>query len=618
MCGYIFSFNRNSSNFCKKEQGYKALNLINHRGPDQSSLFISEDTLIGHCRLSIIDIQGSHQPMVDPSGRYHLAFNGEIYNYKELRNILCDRWNFKTQGDTEVILAILALNKENLLSAMEGMWSFVFWDNVDKKLIISRDRLGKKPAYYCLVNDGIVVASELGALIKLLPGKVEEDFDSTADYLKYGYYLPGTTAYKDIYEVLPGHTINWSPESFSEMPYWELNLRENQQSKSSAKEKLYELFIDATKKRMIADVEVGAFLSGGVDSSLIVSVMTNELGVKPKTFTIGFSDSGYDESNYAKIIAEKFNTDHYVEVLEKFSIKDLNKLIIQNICQPFSDSSILPTALVSKLASNYVKVVLSGDGGDELFCGYQRYQARAILRWYTRLPLVLRKNVEKIVGLMPEPRTHHSNSLLKKAHLFIDITKRIDVETPYVAPVLYSKDEYKDLAPELNGYGHTPRNIKIETELDDIQRMMYADSLVYLPQDILLKVDRATMANSIEARAPFLDSALVEFAFSLPVDWHRDILNGKRMLRKTFPKHLPRKIWSRRKQGFAVPVHKWFREGLGVELLNMSNDFKSPLNIKFVEKLVTEHIQGKRDNGYRLWSLYTYFLWKTQIDKLAS
>ena len=619
MCGYIFSYNRDEDILERKVQGQKSLTLINHRGPDQSNLYITDDVLIGHCRLSIIDVEGSIQPMCDPTNRFHLAFNGEIYNYKQIRKILEKEWQFKTKGDTEVILATLALKKEYLLRTMEGMWSYVFWDNEEKKLLISRDRMGKKPAYYSFQKDGIVVASELSALINLINDDVTEDFDSTADYFKYGYYLPGTTAYKGIREVLPGHIATWSPyDNFHQESFWELTLNSFRGNKSDADKKIRQILINATKKRMIADVEVGAFLSGGVDSSLIVSIMNNDLNIKPKTFTIGFSDHDYDERNYARKISESCSTDHYEEVLSNFEIDDLNELILNHVGQPFSDSSILPTALVSKLASKYVKVALSGDGGDELFCGYQRYQARAILRWYTRLPKILRKNVDKIVKLIPEPFTHHSSSLVKKAHLFLDITKRIDAETPYIAPVMYAKNEYKELVPDLVKCGHDPVNLREESSLDDIKRMMYADALVYLPQDILLKVDRASMAHSLETRAPFLDSALVEFAFSLPTGWHKGALKGKKILRSAFKCHLPNNIWNRRKQGFAVPVHNWFRKGLSDELVNMSHYIESPIRIEFLKKLIHEHKFGARDNGYRLWSLYTYYLWKSQSTKPVS
>ncbi len=610
MCGFIFSYDDSISIQEKKDIGHRSLSLINHRGPDDSNLHVTDNVLMGHCRLSIIDVNGSAQPMSDPTGRYTLVFNGEIYNYKELRKQLDGEWVFKSDGDTEVLLAILVLKKHQLIKAMEGMWSYAFWDKRDKKLLVSRDRIGKKPAYYYVLNETIIVASEITALVSLINGPIEEDLDSTADFFRYGYYLPGTTAYKNIKEVLPGHILTWSLSELSQASYWELATGSYSGSKESAIERTAELLVEATKKRMVSDVEVGAFLSGGIDSSLIVSIMTKSLKITPKTFTIGFSDGRYDESSYASQIANIYKTDHYEEILSEFKITSLNDLILNHVCQPFSDSSLLPTALVSQLASKYVKVALSGDGGDELFCGYQRYQARTILRWYTRLPSIIRQNFEKLIKQIPEPFTHHSSSLIKKAHLFVDITNRIDDENPYIAPVMYTRSNYLKLAPDLASFGHEPSFLPRETQLDDIQEMMLSDALVYLPQDILLKVDRASMANSLETRAPFLDSKLIEHAFTLPSNWHKGLWKGKKILRQAFKEYLPNNIWERRKQGFAVPVHKWFKEGLSNELISLSLDIKSPVNTKYIDKLVNEHAHGHRDHGHRLWALYTYFIWK--------
>jgi asparagine synthase (glutamine-hydrolysing) len=362
---------------------------------------------------------------------------------------------------------------------------------------------------------------------------------------------------------------------------------------------------------MVADVEVGAFLSGGIDSSLVVSIMSAMLGVHPKTFTIGFQERSYDEREFAEQIAVRQGTDHHVRILESWDQEHLTNLILNNIGQPFSDSSILPTSMVSQLAASKVKVALSGDGGDELFSGYQRYQARSILRWYTRLPRPLRAGAEKIIRAIPEPMSHHSRSLIKKAHLFQDILNRIEEETPYFAPVLYSRSDYISLFPDLDGQGHTPPNIPEECNFDDIRRMMFADALIYLPQDILIKVDRASMGCALETRAPFLDRDVVELAFSLPRTWHRSGTAGKKMLRRAFSDILPEVIWNRRKQGFGVPIHDWFRKELGQKFEELLAAHDGLLNRTAVLRLVRQHRQGVRDHGYRLWCMYIYLLWKT-------
>lgn len=619
MCGvsFIYSSNGPSAELISKMRA--SLNTLRHRGPDDEGIWNNKNTVIGHRRLSIIDLSASRQPMIDPSVRFVLSYNGEIYNYRELRAGLEKHWNFRTKGDTEVLLAGLLVYGESFIEQVEGMWAFVLWDDKQKTLLACRDRMGKKPLYYQQSGSGFICSSELPALACLADQPWDEDLDSTADFLRYGYYLPGTTAYQDVKEVLPGHSLRWSPESvITEESYWQLTLEPFAGNREEACEELRRLLIRSVEKRLVADVEVGAFLSGGVDSSLVVSILTKELGIRPKTFTIGFQERSYDERQYAQQIADYCATDHYVEVLESWDSHKLTDLIFDNIGQPFADSSLLPTSLVSGVAASHVKVALSGDGGDELFSGYQRYQARAILRWYTRLPGFFRAGIGQAIRLLPEPMAHHSRSLLKKAHLFQDIIDRLEYETPYVAPVLYSKEKFNALTPDLAGRGHHPPHLPEECDLDDIQRMMTADALIYLPQDILLKVDRASMSCSLETRAPFLDRKVVELAFSFPRSWHRSGMKGKRMLHMSFHNILPDNIWQRRKQGFGVPIHNWFRESLGEELEEFLAGTGTPLNKSFVIDLLTQHRKGFRDHGYRLWSIYIYLLWKARKKVYAS
>jgi asparagine synthase (glutamine-hydrolysing) len=444
----------------------------------------------------------------------------------------------------------------------------------------------------------------------------DEDLDSTADYLRYGYYLPGTTAYSGVSEVLPAHWLEWSPgESPRAQSYWSLPVGGFEGSRKQAQEQVRACLERSIDRRLVADVEVGAFLSGGVDSSLIVALQARRSGVPPKTFTIGFKDSSYDERRHARVIARQYGTDHHEEVLENWDQSQLRRLILDHVGQPFADPSILPTSLVSELAARHVKVALSGDGGDELFSGYQRYQARSILRWYTRLPKALRYPGERLLRLLPEPASHHSRSLLKKAHLFLDIME--SAEVPYVAPLMYSARQMVDLAPDLATRGHAAPGLPPTCESEDIQRMMVSDALVYLPQDILRKVDRASMACSLEVRAPFLDRQVVELALRVPTRWHRGPASGKRLLRSALGDLLPAGIWRRRKQGFGVPVGAWFREGLALELLRLAKEVPSQLASPFIQRLSEEHQTGARDHGLRLWQLYVYLLWRHDNDGMS-
>lgn len=557
--------------------------------------------------------------MVDPSGRYRLVYNGEVYNYIELRKRLAGWWQFRTAGDTEVVLAGLVSIGPDFLREMEGMWALALWDVRDKRLLLARDRMGKKPLYYRAAPRSFCCSSELPGLAALSDQRWEEDLDSTADYLRYGYYLPGRTAYLDVREVLPGHWLSWMPgEVPQEHQYWTLEIGGYSGDVRQAREHLRDCLHRAVDRRLVADVEVGAFLSGGVDSSLVVALQSQRSGTPPKTFTIGFSEGSYDERCYARTIATKYQTDHYEEVLGALDPEQLRRLVLDHVGQPFADPSLLPTALVSHLAARHVKVALSGDGGDELFSGYQRYQARAILRWYTRLPRALRYPLERLLAVLPEPAVHHSRSLLKKAHLFLATVQRVDAETPYVAPMMYGDRALQDLVPDLVGRGHTPPGLPETCEGDDILRMMAADALVYLPQDILVKVDRASMAHSLEARAPFLDRELVEYAFSLPRRWHRRGFSGKRILQESMAALLPAGTWRRRKQGFGVPVGHWFRSGLAAELSLLARETTSPLSRSMVERMVKDHLTGRRDYGLRLWQLYVYLLWSTRNSKMAN
>ncbi|WP_457576234.1 asparagine synthase (glutamine-hydrolyzing) [Desulfomarina sp.] len=613
MCGIAFVYNpdmNQAESFARME---KCLNRLRHRGPDDSGIWQKEDVCIGHRRLSIIDLSASRQPMADPSDRCILSYNGEIYNYQELRAELAGRWHFLTGGDTEVLLAGLILHGRDFIQRLEGMWAFSFWDSASRTLLLCRDRMGKKPLYYQISGRTCICGSELPSLARLATGPWREDLDSTADYLRYGYYLPGTTAYKDVYEVLPGHVLQWSPDKGTrQAPYWRLEPGRFSGSRDQAAKGIRECLVAAVEKRLVADVEVGAFLSGGIDSSLVVSILTRDLEVIPKTFTIGFQEKSYDESAYASQMAEFCGTDHYCQTLSGWDRNVLTDLILNHIGQPFADSSLLPTTLVSRVAADHVKVALSGDGGDELFSGYQRYLARSILRWYTRLPKPLRRGIGAAIRLLPEPVSHHSRSLLKKAHLFQDIIDRMEDETPYIAPLMYSGRLFGELVPDLAEKGHGLINLPEQCGPDDITRMMYADALVYLPQDILLKVDRASMACSLETRAPFLDRQVLELAFSMPRPWHRRGMRGKRMLRSSFSGYLPQNIWQRRKQGFGVPIHGWFRGEAGDELEHLLQSVDSPLVANKVLKLLQQHRSGQRDHGYRLWSIFVYLVWKSR------
>ncbi len=612
MCGIGFLFDPALAPETRAEMMEGCLARQIHRGPDAGGAAHAGDATVGHRRLSIVDLGGSAQPMWCPAGRYVLSFNGEIYNYKALRERLTPAWDFRTEGDTEVLLAGLLVEGTAFLQRMEGMWAFVLYDNAERSALLARDRMGKKPLYYEAASRRMCCASELPALRMLAAGPWQEDLRSTSDYFSYGFYLPGFTAYRAVREVLPGHWLSWRAGQGVErhVPYWSLQIGMQPRTQDAAIQQLRQLLVQAVERRLVADVEVGAFLSGGVDSSLVCGIVRHELQQPLKSFTIGFSDPGFDERSYAREAARTFSTDHHEEVLTDWNECQLEKLVLAHVGQPFADSSLLPTWLASHAAARHVKVALSGDGADELFSGYQRYQARVLWRWYMRLPRVVRTSVEKAVRQLPEPMAHHSRSLLKKAHLFVGAAQAMQEDAgPYVAPRICSVAQLRSLAPGL-GQGHTPPGLPEVAELDDIQRMMFADALIYLPQDILLKVDRASMAASLESRAPFLDREVVELAFSIPGTWHRGGFYGKRMLRQVFSGLLPDRIWKRRKQGFSTPVYEWFRGELGVRLEAEIDSDPGPLNPVMIRHMLAEHRAARRDYAAQLWMVTAYLLWR--------
>ena len=611
MCGLIFQYHGAAQAPASvREHMAGALQALAHRGPDEQQMIALGPAILGHVRLSIIDLAASHQPMITADGRYALVFNGEIYNYRELRQTLAGRWQFRTEGDTETLLAGLVLEGEAFLPRLEGMWAFAFWDNETRTTLLSRDRMGKKPLYYTMSKTGLACASELPALRKLLDTAWAEDLDSIADYFRYGYCLPGYTAWQNVFEVRPGSWLRWSPgREIEQRSYWSIPFPGN--GPHASDEELIEAMRQAVRKRLIADVEVGAFLSGGIDSSLVCALAQPELVRPIRTYTIGFAEEAYDERPYAELVARHIGTQHHAEVLAEWDEGRLEALLRDHVGQPFADSSMLPTALVSQAAARDVKVALSGDGADELFGGYQRYQARMILRWYMRLPKALRRLTETAVRALPEPMAHHSRSVLKKAHLFVDVAQRQQDETPYVAPVMFRSEQFAALFPDLAGRGHRPPELLEETRLEDLQSMLFADALVYLPQDILLKVDRASMAYGLETRAPFLDHKVVELAFSRPVRQHLALGDGKRWLKSAFHDRLPDGIWGRRKQGFAVPVNEWFRGSLGESLFDKLQTQAGPINRVEGLSYLEEHQRQGRDHGYRLWMMHAYLAFQS-------
>jgi len=618
MCGIAFLHSHKVNSDLQRQHMNSALNLMRFRGPDACNVHQEAGGTIGHVRLSILDLSDSHQPMFSKDGRFALSFNGEIYNFINLRKQLKSQWNFVTQGDTEVLLAGLILEGIKFLDKVEGMWAFLLWDIKEKRFLLSRDRTGKKPLYYRAFNNEFSCASELPALKKLCPENWEEDTDTTADYFRYGYPLPGYTFYKNTFELKPGHYLQGDANGIGEeTAYWTPSTSLYKGSYHDAVSELSDTLRNSVKIRLTSDVEVGTFLSGGVDSSIITALAASIQGNhNVKAFTMGFSDSSYDERTYAKQIANYTGVEYFEDIVKDWDQQYLLDLILTRVGQPFHDSSILPTARLAKFTSNFVKVALSGDGSDELFCGYQRYKARAILKYYMMVPQPLRHLVRKLAFKFPETDAHHSRSLIRKMHLFMDTVDRYHDESPYIAPRCYDSKAYQNLFPSLASRGHSYEISHNNAEKwSEVKQMMVSDLSIYLPQDIHTKVDRATMHHSLESRSPFMDSNVVQLALSLPSEWTLSFKTNKKILKDAFEDLLPNDIWNRRKQGFAVPMASWLRGELGFELERLLHTYSSNLiNIKPIEKMLYEHRSGKKNNDHRLWLIYIYLMWKNQSN----
>lgn len=606
MCGIFFAFEYKTNPSDLRQRGEVALTLLYRRGPNEQNLIQKDNWLLGHTRLSIIDLGSSHQPMAAQDGSNYLSFNGEIYNFKSLRRKLEHAWTFTTAGDTEVLLAGLTLHGADFIRQLDGMWAFIFWDTKKQILIACRDPLGKKPLYFRNNSRGIYFASELPTLKRLDPHHWKEDHVASRSIIKHGFTKPGTTAYQFTYELKPGHYLNWSPANdIVQRQYWELpSTRKSSISFDDACRLLAQKIETAVSKRMVADVDLGVFLSGGIDSSIIALLAQKHTPFPLQTFTVKFTDKGHDESSYARLLAQKIASQHKeIEVLQP-NLNDLVPLLKNSLGQPFGDPSILPTYSLCNATTQHVKVALSGDGADEVFSGYQRYQARVLLDWYRRIPPSWRRTTETLIARLPDSFSHHSHSLIKKAKEFSRLANTNDFVYGYTAPII-STDLFLETEPATY-----PDDTK-DFSSSSLEEMMYRDMLVYLPQDILTKVDRASMYSSLEVRSPFLDTDLINTAFNLPISYHRSLWTGKKLLRAIYCNQLPSAIIARRKQGFTNPIYSWFQGEIGDQIVSMNRATDSILSTSALENCLTQHRAGRRDMSLPMWNVLIYLLWKT-------
>ncbi len=592
-----------------------------HRGPDDAGMWHQGPAGLAHRRLSILDpTPAGHQPMQSADGRFVVSFNGELYNFRELRAELAALGaKFLTQCDTEVLLEAHRRWGDRAVQRFNGMFAYALYDTERRRLLLVRDRLGIKPLFYTRHNGTFAFASELNALRRagFIPGELNPAaLDAFFAYL----YIPAPdTAFKDVFKLLPGEQLVVEDGVVSRERYWRLEYAVDPGWRlETAAEAWRALLEDAVRLQQVSDVPLGAFLSGGLDSSAVVGMLARQSARPIKTFSIGFDDAHADELRYARIAAARFATDH-TECMLRPEMADLAARFSAHFGEPFADSSALPTWLVSQVARQSVTVALSGDGGDELFAGYSWAHRNLQVAQYRRVPYALRRLAQAGLDCLPESprfnklRRFHADSFLSPQESF---RRRLTCLAPDVRAGLYTPEFQAAVnAGPLDRYAeHYAR----AAGLGEADRMLYVDTSMYLPDDILTKVDRMSMAHGLEVRVPLLDHRAVEFAATVPFALKCAAGVSKRLAKHALRGLLPPELLAQRKQGFAVPIQRWFREALcghfREAVLGAQARCVSHLKRDSLEVLLTRHVSGREDLGHALWSVLIFEHWLRNLE----
>lgn len=600
----------------------KMVLLIKHRGPDDQGIFFEGGVAFGHARLSIIDLsQAGHQPMLDPEKSVGIIFNGEIYNFKELQaDLLAKGYKFKSQTDTEVIINLYKEFGEDCFNKMNGMFAIAIYDFKRKKLILARDRMGKKPLYWCVFGGTFIFGSELKSLTAHPFFKKEIDLDSLNKYLQYDYVPSPHTIFNDVYKLEPASYLIFEKGKIEKQKFWQADFAERDISFENAIMELDKIMNESTSLRLVSDVPLGIFLSGGLDSSTVAYYAQKNSNKRIKTFSVGFKEASFDESAYAREVSRYLGTEHYEKTLSANDSKELIPRIADILDEPVADASIIPTFLLSKFTREKVTVALGGDGGDELFAGYPTFQAGQLVDLYEKIPSILRKGlIEKIINKIPA--SDKNLSIGFKLKKFIDGLdgNRDHLHQKWLGSFgrsekadLFKKDVWSNLNRR-NEFEDLDRYISEVRADDDRNKILYLYMRTYMMDQVLVKVDRASMANSLEVRAPFLNTNVVEFANSLPYPYKYNNFQTKHILKKLMEDKLPKGIVYRRKKGFGIPLGRWLKEDLkefcNTVLSKKNNDKIGLFSFEYIDKLKNEHFFGQKDNRKLLWNLIVFFLW---------
>lgn len=631
MCGITGIWTPDNNQEVVRAEISRAVEALRHRGPDDNGIWVNgSGVALGHTRLSILDLsQAGHQPMTSADGRYVIVYNGEFYNFAEIRATLADAGHtFSGTGDTEVILAAFVEWGASAVERMIGMFAFALWDTQEKTLQLFRDRIGVKPLYFGWDGKTLCFGSELKSLRAYQHWTPDIDRHALGEYLQYGYVAGDRTIYRGVHKLKPGHRLTLSQGRNPVIePYWSVLDTIHDRSSgddASIERELEELLIDAFRYRMVSDVPVGVYLSGGVDSSLVTAILAKHHDQDIRTYTIGFSDDTHDESRWARKVAEHcgtVHTDYILEVGEGLEIaRDWGSLFDE----PFADASGIPTLLVSRLASAEVKVVLSADGGDELFSGYDVYASVLNrLRQLNHVPRWLARIVSGGISKLPNrfdgqnaKGTFVSRALGANRLRRIRRLGQMLSEPPSAGHIrqVYAPNWESHELDRLIGVSHAPRPSADAYPGEPATQMSLLDIDHYLPEDILTKVDRTTMAVSIEGREPLLDHRLVEFALSLPQHLRQGELGPKHLLKKILYRYVPRELVDRPKQGFAIPLESWLRS----DLQELLHDYLSEDRIRragildpgMVTSVVQRFDAGDTTLSVPIWSLLAFEMWR--------
>ena len=620
MCG-ITGFVRNDGKPVDEALLGRMNEAIRHRGPDEDGFYVNGSVGLAMRRLAIIDLKGGQQPIHNRDRTAWIIFNGEIYNYLELREKLEKLGHtFYTNSDTEAIVHAYDQYGSDCPKHLRGMFAFAIWNERDQELFLARDRVGKKPLLYSLVNGQLIFASEFSAL--LLHPEVSREIEPEAldYYLSYMCIPAPLTAYRAIRKLEPGHWLRWRKGEIQIERYWQPDFTKKLAiDEEEAGERTVEILRDAVRVRLMSEVPLGAFLSGGIDSSAVVALMSQESSERIKTFSIGFDEQDFSELHHARRIAEHVGADHHEFIVRPDAVEVLPTLV-EHYGEPYADSSAVPTYYVARETRQHVTVALNGDGGDESFAGYERYIAMGITEKYRRVPAFVRESlIKETVNLIPTSPTKRSRVSSAKRMLDAVSQPRVNRYARWVSVFndetkqpLYS-EFFREQTSKANATGLLETWFKRANGIGILDTMLLTDQMTYLPNDLLVKVDIATMAVSLEARSPFLDHHVIEFAASLPPHLKARRLTTKYLLKKVLRKLLPSENLNRRKMGFGVPIGHWFRGKMQPFLREVVLSDKALRRGLFkpdaVRQLVELHARGERDYSHQLWTLLMLELW---------